>query len=108
VARLLVVWTQPMHLSREEADRWVLAETGRLLELPVVARLELTRMARASEKHSKPWDWLLEVHLSEGADTAAWAEDPLVTDWLSDLRLLGMRPAVVRANCTRVLRRGEG
>jgi hypothetical protein len=97
MARLVLVWSRPYHLSAEEAERWVRAEATPLLALDAVERAELTRLSAASERHAKPWDWLLELHLVEGADARACADAAALTEWLGDLRLLGMRPHVVLA-----------
>jgi hypothetical protein len=108
MARLLVAWRRPHHLSDEEARAWVRAESGRLLELPAVARLELTELDRASDAQSLPCDWLLDVHLAAGPDSARCVEEPLFADWLRDLHLLGMRPVVLLAERTIVLEPEEG
>jgi hypothetical protein len=95
MVRLVVLWTRPYHLSPEEADAWTRRETPRLLGLDGVARIELTRLQSASIHDSCPWDWMLEVHLHDGVDGRACADAPAWAEWLGDLRLLGMRPAVV-------------
>ena len=46
-------------------------------------------------RHPRPWDWMLELHLQEGVDAHACVNAPGCVEWLGDLRLLGMRPAVV-------------
>jgi hypothetical protein len=97
MARLVLVWSRPYHLSDEEAERWVRAEASRLLALDAVERAELTPLCAASKRHAKPWDWMLELHLVEGADAHACAEAAALRDWLGDLRLLGMRPDIVLA-----------
>jgi hypothetical protein len=107
MARLLVAGTQPQHLSDAEARAWLTAESGRLLELPAVARLELTELEAPSERRSRPCDWLLDVHLVAGRDGAGCVDEPLFADWLRDLRLLGMRPVVVLADRTVVLDREQ-
>jgi hypothetical protein len=108
MARLLVAWKHPHHLTDEEARRWLRIEIGRLLELPAVDRLELTELDRVSEAYARPWDWLLDVQLAPGADGASCVDEPLFADWLRDLRLLGMRPIVLLAERTVVMDRGQG
>jgi hypothetical protein len=108
MARLLVAWRQPHHLSDEEARAWVRAESGRLLALPAVARLELTELDRASKDQSLACEWLLDVHLVPGPNSASCVDEPLFAEWLGDLRLLGMRPVVLLAERTTVLAREQG
>jgi hypothetical protein len=103
MARLVVLWTRPYHLSAEEADAWTRREAAHLLALPGAARAELTRLDSASAQHGGDWDWMLELHLREGADAHACAEDPVFEDWLLDLRLLGMRPTAVLVEDSTVL-----
>ena len=105
MARLLVTWMQPYHLSRAEARAWLSAETGRLLELPAIARLELTELEAPCDTRGRAWDWLLEVHLVHGREGARCVDEPLFAEWLRDLHLLGMRPAVALADRTIVLER---
>ena len=93
--RVLVMWIDPSHLSKSEAEDWVRAECERLRALEAAEDIALTRLVRPSEGHAQPWDWLLEVHLARGCRSAGCVEDPVFADWLRDLRLLGMHPAVV-------------
>jgi hypothetical protein len=95
MARLVVLWTRPYHLSTEEADAWIRREVARVLECAGIARGELTRLQSASPQHPSAGDWMLELHLREGVDAASCLESSACADWLRDLRLLGMRPAVV-------------
>src|SRR5829696_439003 len=103
MGRLMVMWTEPMHLSRAEAESWVRSESRRLLELDHVECLELARLTRASDAHAQPWDWLLDVHLLQGRAGAACVDEPLFTEWLGDLHLLGMRPVVVFVGETTIM-----
>jgi hypothetical protein len=105
MARLVILWTRPHHLSAEEADTWTCRETARLLDFELVARAELTQLQSASMRHPRPWDWMLELHLHDGVDGRACVDAPACAEWLSDLRLLGMRPAVVLVEGTRTLTR---
>jgi hypothetical protein len=103
MARLVVLWTRPYHLSAGEADAWTRRETARLVELDGAERIELTRLRSASERHPQPWDWMLELHLRRGVDSEACLDAPAFADWLGDLRLLGMRPAVVLVDSSTTL-----
>jgi hypothetical protein len=56
-----------------------------------VTSAKLVRLERPSPRHGGEWDWLLELEVvaADCVDHGACAE------WLGDLRLLGMRPAVM-------------
>jgi hypothetical protein len=95
MARLMVMWTRPYHLSSAEADSWARGEAARLLELAGVERAELTRLGSAPTSEAREWDWMLELHLRDGVDPQRCIDEPACADWLLDLRLLGMRPTVV-------------
>jgi hypothetical protein len=98
VARLLIFWTQPQHLSAAEADAWVRGELRKVTGLAGVERAELTRLRSRSERFAAPHDWMLELHLAPGAAAADYVEAQPCAEWLGDLRLLGMRPVVVVAD----------
>ncbi len=97
VARVLVLWTRPYHLSVEEAQSWALEEVSRLMSLDVVERAELTRLQCASRRHPRGWDWMLELHLAESAERESCADAAPCAQWLADLSQLGLRPAVLLA-----------
>lgn len=108
MARIVVLWTRPYHLSAEEADAWTRCEAARLLELDAIERIEVTRLQSASMRHPRNWDWMLELHLRAGVEGDACADAPVCADWLRDLRLLGMRPTVVLVDGTMTLMREAG
>jgi hypothetical protein len=91
VPRLLVMWSRANHLAAEETERWARAEVRALLADPGIRSAALTRLASASDRHGGDWDWLLEL------DVAApdCLERGPAAEWLGDLRLLGMKPAVM-------------
>ena len=62
----------------------------RLRELPGVKSVVLTRVERS--RRPQPWDWVCELHLVAGADAEGCVENGAWTEWMMDLRLLGMRP----------------
>jgi hypothetical protein len=98
VARLLIFWAQPAHLSAAEADAWVRRELHKVTGVAGVERAELTRLRAGSDRFASPHDWMLELQLaSELAATDCVNARPCA-EWLGDLRLLGMRPAVVVAD----------
>jgi hypothetical protein len=93
VPRLLIACSRPQHLSASEADAWFRTELTPLRRLPGVESVVVTRVMAAA-RHPRPCDWLCEVHLEARADWRACAEHPWCTEWLMDLRLLGMRPTL--------------
>jgi hypothetical protein len=95
MARVLIFWTHPRHLTVAQAGAWAQGELGRLTGLAPVERAELTRLRSASERFGSPYDWMLELHLASGADTSELVDSPACGDWLGDLRLLGMHPIVI-------------
>jgi hypothetical protein len=107
VARVLIFWTRPHHLSDQEIDAWTWAEARRLLGIAGVERLELTRLESASERHARPWDWMVELHLTADADRRGCIDAGPGADWIRDLRLLGLRPAVLLAEDTTAVTEGD-
>jgi hypothetical protein len=108
VPRLLIFWTRPDHLSADEADGWARQEAARLLADEAIDSVELTRLNDASFAHPRQWDWMLELHLAARGHENEELVSDACADWLADLRLLGMRPAIVFANSGSVLRREDG
>ncbi|WP_259314250.1 hypothetical protein [Capillimicrobium parvum] len=92
--RIVLTWDRPQHLAREEADRWLREELQGLLAIPEILRIELVRLGSPPACHPQPFAWLCELHLAEGADVGACLARTACAEWLRDLRLLGMRPAV--------------
>lgn len=85
--RVVISGAQRSHLSTAEAQTWLRAESARLTSVPGIEAIVLTRAQGACA-------WLCELHLADGADGHSCAEHPVCTEWLMDLRLLGMRPAL--------------
>ena len=91
VPRLVILWTRPDHLTREEADAWVRLEVASL----GIAHARLAEVEPAALEHPVSWQWMLELELEdELAGERSLRRGPLA-DWLRDLRLLGMRPTVM-------------
>jgi hypothetical protein len=82
-----MAWTRPSRLSEDEAELWLHRELRRLAELPDVESVVLTRVERSHQ-----WDWVCELHLLAEADAERCVENGAWTEWMLDLRLLGMRP----------------
>ena len=94
----MIFWTQPQHLSVAEADSWVRGELQKVTGLAGIERASLTRLRSGSERFGSPHDWMLELHLAPGSAPAECVEAQPCAEWLGDLRLLGMSPAVVVAD----------
>jgi hypothetical protein len=104
MARVLIFWRRPPHLSREEAQEWVLEQLGAFTDHDAVARAELTAVEPAGARYQGPGDWMLELHLRPDADHAACVEAAGCAELLADLRLLGMDPSAVIADGGLVVR----
>ena len=100
MSRLIVLAQRPYHLSVAEAEEWLRAQVVELAGLGGVLRVDMTRLASASLRFGREWDWLLEVHLDAAVDAQHTLREPACTGLLADLRLLGMRPAVAIAGPT--------
>ena len=85
-----MAWNRPLRLSEADAEAWLRSELRRLRELPDVESVVLTRVERSRRPQS--WDWVCELHLVAGADADGCVEAGALTEWMMDLRLLGMRP----------------
>jgi hypothetical protein len=81
VARLIVLWSRPYHLTPEQAERWA-PEQVKALGVPGAV---LTRLDGGCD-----WDWLLEIETTLPAG-------PWLDEWLGDLRLLGSSPTILVA-----------
>ena len=95
VARLLVLWSRPHHLSPEQAERWARAEVRALRAADAIRTARLTRLECASPRQASDWRWLLELEIAGSVRDCV--ERGPCAEWLGDLRLLGMRPAIVVA-----------
>jgi hypothetical protein len=91
VPRLVILWTRPDHLTREEADAWVRLEVARL----GIPDARLAEVEPAALEHPVSWRWMLELELVDRREGARRLSRGPVADWLRDMRLLGMRPTVM-------------
>ena len=91
VPRLVMLWTRPDHLTREEADAWVHAEVAGL----GLADARIGEVQPAAFEHPVSWHWMLELEVDDAAIGARSLRRGPVADWVRDLRLLGMRPTVM-------------
>jgi hypothetical protein len=95
VPRVLVLWTRPHHLSREEAERWVRREVRAVAAAEAVNSAKLSRLEQASPRHGGDWSWLLELQIA--GSVRDYVESGPCAEWLGDLRLLGMEMQLVVA-----------
>ena len=95
VARLLVLWSRPHHLSAEEAERWARDELRGVAAAAGIRSAELRRLEAASPRYSGDWQWLLELEID--GPVRECVENGPCGDWLADLRLLGIKAEVVLA-----------
>ena len=95
VARLLVLWTRPAHLTRAQADAWARSEMLALDDLPGVDGSRIAEVRSAALEHPAEWHWMLELDVTDDAAARRSLERGPLADWVRDLRLLGMRPIVL-------------
>jgi hypothetical protein len=88
VPRVIITGDQPQHLSREESEAWLRSQLLNLRTLPGVESIVLTEVS-SSRQYPRACAWVCELHVT---DAQACAAHPLCTEWLMDLRLLGMSP----------------
>jgi hypothetical protein len=95
VPRIVVLWTRPDHLTRQEADAWVQAGTAVLDTAPGISNARVGELESAALEHPVRWHWMLELDVVDRASVAQTLHHGPVADWMRDLRLLGMRPTVM-------------
>jgi len=97
VPRLVVLWTRPNHLTREEADDWVRSGVVGFDTAPGVTGARVAEVHAADFEHPAMWHWMLELELevTDHATVARTMHSGALAEWLRDLRLLGMRPTVL-------------
>ena len=93
--RLVVLWTRPDHLGRDEADAWVRTEVAALDAAPGISRAWVAELRRAALEYPAHFHWILELDVVDQASVARTLRHGPVADWVRDLRLLGMRPTVL-------------
>ena len=91
--RVLVLWRRCFVISEEEDARWVEQETDKLRALDGVVGMALHRVETAALRHPRQWEWCLELEVADGAANAV-VRDPMCSEFLADLRLLGTGPSV--------------
>jgi hypothetical protein len=94
VPRLVVLWTRPDHLTRQEADAWVRTQIAALDAAPGISSARVAELRSAALEHPALWHWILELDVVDHASVARTLRCGPVADWMRDLRLLGMRSTV--------------
>jgi hypothetical protein len=97
VARVVIQWKRPYHLSSEEARDWACEQVARLVQSDAVDHAELTHVRGASAGHPSDCDWMLELHVSS-RDVDGLVDEPSSAEWLDDLRRLRLEPRVIIAD----------
>ena len=95
MARLVIMWRRPYHLSADEARDWAREQISALVRPDTVRHAELTAVRAASGRHPSECEWMLELHLAPGRDAHDFVDDPASADWLGDLQQLGLQPRVI-------------
>ena len=89
--RVLVLCQRPRMLGEDEAAAWTRKEAAALLRSPSIRRAEPRAIEPWGDILGHMFDWLLELDVES---REALEASPL-TELLLDLRLLGLRPAVL-------------
>jgi hypothetical protein len=95
VARLVIFWRRPYHLSADEACDWACDQVSRLVRPDTVRHAELTAVRAVSGRHPSECEWMLELHLVPGRDAHDFVDAPAAAAWLADLRQLRLEPRVI-------------
>lgn len=94
--RLLILCpAHPHRASRDETRAWLRERAGELGGAADVAAARLVELACPSDDRPCEWQWLIELHLADGARDVV--DRPPVADVLLDMRLLGMPADVAYA-----------
>jgi len=96
---LLLLGQRPYRLSADEGDAWIREQASRLLDLPGIAAAHFVPLQKASWRHEKPFEWLVEFDVDTGAVEALVAS-PMMDELLAELRSLGMVPSLFLADRT--------
>lgn len=91
---MLITGLRPQHLTAEDAHAWLVSELRVMRSLPDIESVVLTQVTPL-ERHPSSCDWVCELHIAEQADGRACVDHPVCSEWMLDLRLLGMRPRLV-------------
>ena len=89
--RVLVLGQRPRVLGEHEAAAWTRQQADALLQSPSIRRAEPKAIDAAGNSFGPAYDWLLELEVES---TEALEAAP-IAELLLDLRLLGLRPAVL-------------
>jgi hypothetical protein len=98
VARLIILWQRPYHLTADDAAGWTRRHIGRMLDAGAVRDAELTLLRSASDRHPADCRWMLRLDLEPGVDGCDYVEGPRCAEWLDDMRSLGAQPFVMLAD----------
>jgi hypothetical protein len=89
--RVLVLCQRPRVLDEVEAAAWTREQAAALLESPFIRRAEPKAVDAAGNSFGPMYDWLLELEV----ESREALEAAPLSELLLDLRLLGLRPAVL-------------
>jgi hypothetical protein len=93
--RVFVLWERPLTGSLEEAQHWVEQGVSRLRQAPRIQQAELISLGVPSERRAHWHDWLLVLWLHHDYAGDVVDREPLLREFIADLRSLRMRPTVL-------------
>jgi hypothetical protein len=88
VARLMILWCRPHHLSADEAGDWARDQVARFVRRDTVRHAELTAVRASSARHPGECEWMLDLQPAPGRHADDFVDDPAAADWLGHLQQL--------------------
>jgi hypothetical protein len=102
VHHVLLLWQQPRSMSGEEADIWTTDEARRLLSAPSIEWVHVVALEGVGSSPAS-YAWMLELHPRASAVPEDVVREQAFAELVGDLRMLGLRPLVVRPTVVRAL-----
>ena len=93
--RLLVLWNAARGLAPGDDASWAQDQADQLLGCDGVAAVKLHPVTSAAVRHPRPCSWCLELWLENGRSPRDVVSNGAFSEFLGDLRLLGMHPSVL-------------
>jgi hypothetical protein len=89
---LLILFERLAGTSAAEAAAWIRLEAGKLLAVPGVEAIKVSRLRPPSLAVPSYWEWLVVLTLAPGGDAAFVVERSACRDFLAELRSLQLHP----------------
>jgi hypothetical protein len=93
--RILVLWNAGPGVAPGEDKSWARDQAQRVGACRAVAALALHPVASAMVPHPEPCGWCLELRLAEGHEPCEVIGAGAFSEFLGNMRLLGIHPRVL-------------